>query len=113
MTVAPEPFSITSSTHGACEIVELAGELDMVNAPTLSDTLDTLADTDRSVIVDLSELSFIDSSGIHAILRGRPEQRIAALVCPPGNIHRVLSVAKIDRVLPLYDTLDQALAALA
>jgi hypothetical protein len=33
------------------------------------------------------------------------------LVCPPGNIQRVLSVTKIDRVLSVYETLDDALAA--
>jgi anti-sigma B factor antagonist len=111
MTAEPEPFSITRSTRGTREIVTLVGELDMANAPALSDTLDTLADAEHPVIVDLSELTFIDSSGIHAILRPRPEQASVVLVCPPGNIHRVLSVARIDRVVPLYETLDEALAA--
>lgn len=106
----PELFSLTRRTHGASEVVTLAGELDMAHAPTVAETLDALADTARPVIVDLSELTFIDSSGIHAILRPRPQQGVVVLVCPPGNIQRVLSVTKIDRVLPVYESLESALA---
>jgi hypothetical protein len=36
---------------------------------------------------------------------------VVVLVCPPGNIQRVLSVTKIDRVLQVYETLGEALAA--
>jgi anti-anti-sigma factor len=111
MTTEPETFSISRSTQGVSEVVSLAGELDMAHAPTVAETLDVLADTERPVILDLTELTFIDSSGIHAILRPRPQQGSVLLVCPPGNIHRVLSVTKIDRVLPVYETVDAALAA--
>lgn len=111
MTTEPETFSISRSTRGASEVVTLEGELDMANAATVAETLDALADGERPVIVDLSDLTFIDSSGIHAILRPRPQQGAVLLVCPPGNIQRVLSVTKIDRVLPVYETLDEAVAA--
>jgi anti-sigma B factor antagonist len=111
MTTEPETFSISRSTRGASEVVTLAGELDMAHATTVVETLDALADNERPVIVDLSQLTFIDSSGIHAILRPRPQQGSVLLVCPPGTIQRVLSVTKIDRVMPVYETLDDALAA--
>ncbi len=112
MNTEPPPFSITRTTDTAGEVLALAGELDMANAPLVSQALDELADTGRPVIVDLSELVFIDSSGIHAIVSPR-SQLTLAIVCPPGNIQRVFSVTKLDRVLPLYETLDEALAELA
>jgi anti-sigma B factor antagonist len=111
MTTDPESFSLSRSTHGKVEVVTFAGELDMAHASTVAETLDALADTERPLIVDLSDLTFIDSSGIHAILRPRPQQGLVILVCPPGNIQRVLSVTKIDRVLPVYETLDEAVAS--
>jgi anti-sigma B factor antagonist len=111
MTTDPESFSLSRSTHGNAEVVTLVGELDMAHASSVADTLDALADTERPLVVDLSDLTFIDSSGIHAILRPRPQQGVVILVCPPGNIQRVLSVTKIDRVLPVHETLDAALAA--
>ena len=113
METEQEPFSISRATHGAVEVVTLAGELDMAHSPTVAETLDALADTERPLVVDLTELTFIDSSGIHAILRPRPQQGVVVLVCPPGNINRVLTVTKIDRVLPVHETLDEALAEFA
>ncbi len=112
MSIESDTFSISRSTRGTCEIVTLVGELDMAHAPTVAETLDVLSDTERPTVVDLSDLTFIDSSGIHAILRPRPQQGVVVLVCPPGNIQRVLSVTKIDRVLPVHESLDAALASL-
>ena len=103
---------MSRTTRGAAEVVSLTGELDMAHAPDVAETLDALADTERPVVVDLTELTFIDSSGIHAILRPRPQQGVVVLVCASGNIQRVLSVTKIDRVLSVYETVDEALAAL-
>lgn len=111
MTTDPESFSLARSTHGSAQVVTLTGELDMAHASSVAETLDALADTERPVVVDMTDLTFIDSSGIHAIMRPRPQQGVVVLVCPPGNIQRVLSVTKIDRVLPVHETLDAALTA--
>jgi len=110
MSAEPEPFSITRSTHGACEVVTLTGELDMAHAPAVTETLDELSAAGARVVIDLTSLSFIDSSGIHAMFRPTTELSVVALVCPPGNIQRVLEVTKIDRMLPVYETLAAALA---
>jgi anti-sigma B factor antagonist len=109
--VNAELFSISRSSTRDCEIVSLEGELDLVGAPAVSDTLDALADSTRPVVVDLSRLTFIDSSGIHAILSPRPQQGTVVLVSPAdSNVRRVLEMARIDRALPVHDTLDDALA---
>ena len=50
MTTEEETFSLSRSTHGACEVVSLAGELDMVHAPTVVETLDALSDGDIQTI---------------------------------------------------------------
>jgi anti-sigma B factor antagonist len=93
--------------------VTLEGELDMVNAPTVAETLDTLVAAGQPVVVDLTELAFIDSSGIHALVRPRGDGGAMELVCPPGNIRRVLELTKLQNVLQVHDTLDEALAAAA
>ena len=90
----------------------IAGELDMANADQVAELLDELEGAGGTIVVDLTTLSFIDSSGIHALLRPRPHDAAVELVCPPGNVRRVLEVTKLERVLPVHDTLAQALAAL-
>jgi anti-sigma B factor antagonist len=113
LDIEPEPFSITRSTHGAVEVVTLVGELDMSSAKAVAETLDELAAAGRPIVVDLTTLEFIDSSGIHALLRPRPDEASIGLVCPPGNVRRVLEVTKLEQVLPVHDTLDDAFAATA
>jgi anti-sigma B factor antagonist len=84
----------------------------MAHSDAVAETLDGLVGGGGAVVVDLTGLAFIDSSGIHALLRPRPQATIV-LVCPPGNVRRVLEVTKLENVLPLHDTLDDALAATA
>jgi anti-sigma B factor antagonist len=112
-TIEPEPFAITRDTLDAAEVVTIVGELDMAHAPAVGDLLDELAGSGNPVVVDLTALSFIDSSGIHALLRQRPQEATLELVCPAGNVRRVLEVTKLERVLRVHDTLDEALAAAA
>ncbi len=83
----------------------------MAHATEVTGLLDDLAASGQPIVVDLTELEFIDSSGIHALVRPRSDSARIELVCPPGNVRRVLEVTKLERVLQVHDTLDAALAA--
>jgi anti-sigma B factor antagonist len=85
----------------------------MAHASEVAELLDDLTVGASTVVVDLTPLAFIDSSGIHALVRPRSDTARIELVCPAGNVRRVLEVTKLERVLPVYDTLDEALAATA
>jgi anti-sigma B factor antagonist len=101
-------LDITIRSLVDCEVVALRGELDCQTAPTLADALSEATTDGRTVVVDLSELRFIDSSGLHVLMSGADGgQRI--LVCPPGNVARVLSIVRADSALPVYQELDAAL----
>ena len=103
MDTEQEPFSISRTTRGACEVVTLTGELDMAHAPTVAETLDALADTERPLVVDLSELTFMDSSGLHAILtaRARLGEADCRLVLLKGcrQVQRIFELTGVDSVL--------------
>jgi hypothetical protein len=45
-------------------------------------------------------------------MRPVPGDRRIGLVCPDGNVSRVLSIVRIEQVMPVYERLDDALAAL-
>ena len=78
----------------------LRGELDMANAQDLRDFAAFAVDGSREVVFDLTDLTYLDSSGIKAILR------LAESACPHGlvlrsprdNIRRVLDIVKIEQV---------------
>src|SRR6187401_527924 len=90
---APRPFESRIDPDG---VVHLSGELDMAVADSFCQGLLSSLDGQRPVL-DLSELTFLDSSGIRAILQiaSAKGQGVALRNLPP-NIKRVLDVAGID-----------------
>lgn len=101
-------FTLTTSTRAPCRVLSLRGELDEMAAPVLDRALDEEAR--EPLIVDLSGLDFICSAGIHVLLRHR--QGRSAIVCPPGNVARVLGLVRAEKATLLFDDLDAAHDAL-
>jgi anti-anti-sigma factor len=88
-------------------VVRVAGEVDMAVEPILEQALrDAVADQDaRRVIVDLEDLRFLDSSGIHALVKGYRAAAAAGqsfrLRNAKGAVARVLRVTGVADVLGL------------
>lgn len=68
LAVSPE-FSITTHSHSDHHIVALHGELDIESAEGVADAIVEVAGS--TVVVDLSDLSFMDSTGISALVVAR------------------------------------------
>jgi anti-anti-sigma factor len=71
MTDAPAPIEIEISVDGSRATVSVSGELDLLSAPTLAERLDALGGDVKAVELDLSGLTFVDSSGLNALLTAR------------------------------------------
>ncbi len=85
--------------------VFLSGEIDLERSPAARKTLlDTLA-RKQALVVDLRDVSYIDSSGIASLVEAYQKARTSNLaftlaeVGPP--VMRVLSLARLDRVFPI------------
>jgi anti-anti-sigma factor len=93
---APRPFEARIDPDG---VVYLSGELDMAVADSFSQGLISNLDGQRPVL-DLSDLTFLDSSGIRAILQvaAASGQGVALRSLRP-NIRKVLAVAGVDEML--------------
>ena len=107
---------ITLETTLAAAIVRLTGEIDLSVAPALRDTLTELADGTRDVVVDLTEVSFMDSTGLGALISGRELVREGGrklvLVGVGGPVRRLFSITKLDQAFDFHPTVVAALAAL-
>ena len=66
------PFRATYEVTESSVVVRVAGELDLATAPELAE-LFAHAEWDRPVVLDLTAVSFIDSSGIRALCRAADE----------------------------------------
>jgi anti-sigma B factor antagonist len=92
--VLPE-FSLTSRNLPGLNIVELHGELDLASADGLAAALVETAGS--TLVVDLADLSFMDSSGIGALVAAR--KRIRAM--GPGELVVTRPTAIVEKVLEI------------
>jgi len=79
--------------------LRLAGELDLATAPGLTEALLDFASSGGEVHLDLSEVSFLDSSGLRVILalaRSRGDNGSVVLLDPSAAIMRSLEIMGID-----------------
>jgi anti-anti-sigma factor len=105
------------TTIGGASAIAVAGELDMETAPQLSEEVELAVwNTVGAFVLDLSGVSFLDSSGLHALLRARAylarEDRSLVLVCPPGPPRRVLDLASVLDTFVVYPSAEAAADAL-
>jgi anti-sigma B factor antagonist len=99
-----------TEVHGELLLVRVGGEVDMSWSQSIRKTiLEALGKSD-AVGVDLSAVSYIDSSGIAALVEGfqsaRGKGQKFALVGSSAAVKAVLQLARLDRVFPMVDTLD-------
>jgi anti-sigma B factor antagonist len=96
-------------------ILVLGGEVDVYTAPQFREAIEkVLAPGQLHLIIDMSGISYIDSSGfgilLSAVKRIRPNGGSVNLVSCNSAIDRVLRITKLNTVFNVVDTLDQALA---
>lgn len=83
--------------------IRLAGELDMSTAPELERALEAALEHGGPVVVDLSELRFMDSTGINVFLRAALSLSGRGCLILHGEqdrVRRVLDLARIDGATP-------------
>jgi anti-anti-sigma factor len=95
----------------------ITGEVDMSNAATVRQQIaGSITPDDDAVIVDLSELSFIDSAGLHSLIElgtVLDERRQKLLLClPPGStIRRAIEIIGLPHAVSVYSDRSEAMEA--
>lgn len=105
--LSSEGLEITRHVREGVAVLALAGELDMATTPLLDEALEGF-DWQGALVLDLGDLTFIDSHGLHAIFR-RVDAGNLILARPHPNIVRVLRLTQGDRLVRVEDSLDTAL----
>ena len=115
------PFRVdVEELDGGISLFNLTGELDHATAPELRRPLDeAIGAGESSVLIDLSDCSFIDSTGLSVIVHAHSRMLDGdcagrlEICCPDAQVRRLLEITGIDRALGLHQTRDEALSALA
>ncbi len=108
-------IDLKTDKDGDNVIVSVVGDIDMSSSNQVRDALTPLfQNNNKMVVVDLSGVSYIDSSGIATLVEGlqwshnsKNKFRLAALT--PG-VKDVFEIARLLTVFEVFDTKEQALA---
>lgn len=108
MTVAPEAELVIDVTRADTKVViALGGELDLAGAPQLRDILmEVLTDPEVDLALDLSELRFIDSTGLGVLVgahRRLGEGRRLRILRPRTSTYRVLELTGLHTTFEIVD----------
>ena len=102
-------------THkmGSANVVEVAGEVELHNAELLRDELLRAGNGEHPcVVVDLSRVSFIDSTGVGVLVGAFKRVReigTLSVVCPQRNVRRIFEITGLTKVFVLHQNVSDAL----
>lgn len=106
-------LQVSARAGRSCTVVRVNGELDMETRPQLQDFLHDVVDSGaRQVVLDMSEVPFVDSSGLGVLVDVlkllRDKGGRLSLAAVQSTVRTVLAQSAVDQVLDLYDTVADA-----
>jgi anti-sigma B factor antagonist len=109
--------SVSRNAADDIPVVAVSGEVDVYSAPELKESLTKLLQGGaRSVVVDLSDVGFLDSTGLGALVEARAATTEAGgslpIVCSHERILKLFTITGLDGVFAIHPTVDEALAGL-
>lgn len=107
-------FTVDETSVGGVPVLVLCGEADVVTAPGIKDRLADIATRSSTVVVDMANLSFIDSTALGVLVvagkrfaRADGEVRLAAL---QPHIRKVFDITGLDTAFPIHPDVESAVA---
>lgn len=111
-----EMLQVTSEDRNGVPVVVANGEVDVSSAPQLRAELMAIPEDTPRAIVDLTEVTFLDSTGLGVLIAAMKRLRDSAtgghleLVVTRPHLHKVLEVTGLNAIFGIYASLDEALA---
>lgn len=103
----PDQLTIDETTHGDHTVLDVVGEIDLATAPMFESAI-LAADLGRSVLIDLSGVSFIDSTGLRVLItaheRAQDEGGKLSIVAADGPVTKLFAITGVDDWLNVYST---------
>lgn len=111
-------LQIKTQTVEGATLLEVAGELEIYTAPRLQEQIETqLAQGQKTLIVNLGQVEFIDSTGLAVLnaarVRLRDQGGTLLLICDKERVLRPFQISGLDHLFSIYPTTAAALAVLA
>ena len=106
-------FSVAVASRGQWEVLTVTGEIDMATAPRFRQRLLAVISAGaQNVVIDLSGVDFIDSTGLGVLMGAAKRVRTAGgdirLVMTGSRLADLIEITRLDRVLDVFDSVSAA-----
>lgn len=106
-------FAVSETEYDGTVVLRVEGEVDVSTAPELRERLLSIVDGDcHLAVVDLSNVSFVDSTALGVLVSGAKRLRGAGgdlrLVVTQPRISKVFEITGLTDVFPLYPSIEEA-----
>ena len=108
-------LDLSTTSKGTCAVVTVDGEIDLDNASDLSEVaLAAMQEIGPSVVLDLSGVTFMDSTGLKVLLAVHKRAELAGgrlvLAGPTRSVNRVVGITGFDQMFTVCEDVTAALA---
>lgn len=108
-------MEIVKREKNGVSILDINGEIDLYNAPEIKEVINGLiSDQKTNVIINLEKVSYIDSSGIGALISSlsnlKKYQGGLKIINVYASVRKVFELTKLTSFFEIYDSEDEALA---
>lgn len=101
--MSEENLTITVNSHNVAELVTVSGRIDSNTAPGLDNTLqDLLNDGKRKIVLELSEVSYMSSAGLRALVSAKKAKGDVRLAAVSERVAEVLELSGLDAMFNTY-----------
>jgi anti-anti-sigma factor len=105
--IADREFSVNVSRQDSAEIVAVTGDVDLATVDVLRAQLTSALDRARKVVLDLREVSFMDTQGLAAVIEAERASSAAGtdfvVVRAPATVHRLFEMIGLTDRLTVVD----------
>ena len=101
-----QALDITTTTEGGRTVARVAGEIDAATCDSLTDALSSAMETDGDVELDVSGVTFIDSSGLRALVLAQQQlsdSRHLVVRGADARFRRLLHITGLDEIFSMVD----------
>lgn len=97
--------------EGSAHVIELIGEIDLSNVASLEDDLrQVIGKAGTDLVIVLDRVAYLDSAAVAMFERlGHDHERIRLVVTKKSLIHRAVTVVGLDQLVPIFETIPDAL----
>lgn len=107
-------MDITKRTKGEIVVLDILGEIDLYNAPEIKDIINGLIEQKKfNVIINLEKVTYIDSSGIGALISSlsnlKKYQGGLKIINVYASVRKVFELTKLTSFFEIFDSEDTAI----